>query len=65
MHARWIVYIQRFTFSFRHKSSQLNKVADALRRRVLLLTTIQNEIIDFDYLKDLYTEDEDFKEKWQ
>ena len=65
MHARWIAYIERFTFSLRHKLGQLNKVVDALSHQVLLLTVVQNEIIGFDYLKDLYANNEDFKEKWQ
>lgn len=65
MHGHWIAYIQKFTFSLRHKSGQLNKVANALSRRVLLLTTIRSEIIGFDYLKDLYVDDEDFKDIWR
>lgn len=31
----------------------------------MLLTIVHNEIISFDYLKDLYTDDEDFNEEWQ
>ena len=62
MHARWVAYIQRFTFSFKHKPEKLNRVADALSRRTGLLTVVRNEIIGFDYLKDLYANDEDFKE---
>lgn len=65
MHARWIAYIQKFTFSLKHKSGQLNKVVDALSRRVMLLTSAHNEIIGFDYLKILYADDEDFHEEWQ
>ncbi|XP_057479195.1 uncharacterized protein LOC130766548 [Actinidia eriantha] len=65
MHARWVAYIQRFTFSFKHKPGKLNKVADALSRRAGLLTVVCNEIIGFEYLKDLYADDEDFKEDWE
>ena len=65
MHARWIAYIQKFTFSLRHKLGHLNKAVDALSRRDMLLTVVQSEIISFDYLKDLYADDQDFKEEWQ
>lgn len=60
-HARWIAIIQRFSFVHKHKSGQLNKVGDALSRRALLLTVVRNEIIKFDYFKELYDDDEDFK----
>jgi hypothetical protein len=64
MHACWVSFIQRFTFSLKHKVGQLNKVADALSRRVALLLTMRAEIIGFDYLKELYAEDEDFGNSW-
>ena len=36
-HAKWVEYLQSFTFMLKHISGQANKVADALRRRSLLL----------------------------
>ena len=32
MHARWVAYIQCFHFTLKHKSSVINKVANALSR---------------------------------
>ena len=64
MHACWVSFIQRFTFTLKHKSGQLNKVIDALSRRVLLLITMRAEVIGFDRLKELYADDEDFGKIW-
>ncbi|KAL5719094.1 hypothetical protein ACHQM5_011919 [Ranunculus cassubicifolius] len=64
MHDRWLSTINRYTFSVKHKSGKLNQVADALSRRTHLLVTIRNESFAFDYLKDLYCDDEDFKTMW-
>lgn len=64
MHARWVTFIQRFTFTLKHKPGQLNKVADTLSRKVSLLITIRAKVIGFECLKELYAEDEDFRNTW-
>jgi hypothetical protein len=64
MHARWVTFIQRFTFTLKHKPGQLNKVADALSWKVSLLITIRAKVIGFECLKELYAEDEDFRNTW-
>lgn len=50
MHVRWITYIQKFSFSLRHKTNHLNKVVNALSHQIILLTSIRSEIVDFDYI---------------
>jgi hypothetical protein len=60
MHARWVSYIQWFTFSLKHKSDKLNRVADTLSRRATLLVTLQADITGFECLKKLFETDEDF-----
>ena len=57
--------INKYTFSIKHKSGKLNQVADALSKRAHLLVTIRNECLAFNYIKDLYGKDEDFKTMWE
>ncbi|PKU64278.1 RNA-directed DNA polymerase [Dendrobium catenatum] len=64
MHARWIVFLQKFTFVLQHKAGKLNRVADALSRRAAMLTMLQTEITDLEELKSLYATDEDFAQPW-
>jgi hypothetical protein len=53
-HAKWVAYRQEFTFSLLHQFGTLNKVADALSRRVALLTTIHTKVMGFDTFRELY-----------
>ncbi|XP_026384535.1 uncharacterized protein LOC113280099 [Papaver somniferum] len=64
MHDRWLDTINKYNFSVKHKSGKLNQVAYALSRRRHLLTTIRNENSAFDYVKNIYPEDEDFSKLW-
>ena len=61
-HAKWVSFLQGYTFVLKHKSGKQNQVADALSRRVILLTTMENQVIGFDALKDIYLADKDFQE---
>jgi hypothetical protein len=56
-HAKWAAYRQQFSFTIKHKLGALNKVADALSQKSTLMTTMKNEVIGFDLLKDSLSTD--------
>jgi len=53
-HAKWVEFMQSFHFVIQHKSGQMNKVADALSRRYLLLSTLGSKVLAFECIKDIY-----------
>lgn len=63
-HANWISYLQQFTFTTRHKSGKLNRVADDLSRRHTLLTTLHTSVSGFATFSDLYETDPYFGIIW-
>lgn len=50
---------------FKHRSGRSNRVADALSRRQLLLIAMEVEVVGFDELKNLYSEDPNFAKAWK
>jgi len=64
-HAKWVDYLQSFTFVLKHISGKANKVADALSRRDLLLQENTIQVLAFEHLKYLYQTDIDFKEAYE
>nr|XP_027062888.1 uncharacterized protein LOC113689295 [Coffea arabica] len=61
-HARWITFIDSFTFVIRYKAGKTNVVADALSRRHTLITTLDAKLLGFEFLKEFYATDSDFGE---
>jgi hypothetical protein len=57
--------MQNFTFVIKHISGTANKVVDALSRKILLLQEFKVRTLGFDDLKDMYTDDSDFKEAYE
>jgi hypothetical protein len=64
-HAKWIEFMQNFTFVIKHIVGNANKVVDALSRRCLILQEFQVKTLGFEHLKDMYCDDPDFKEAYE
>jgi hypothetical protein len=64
-HAKWVEFIQNFTFVIKHIAGNTNKVVDALSRRCLILQEFQVKTLGFEHLKDMYCDDTDFKEAYE
>ncbi|XP_074303637.1 uncharacterized protein LOC141638109 [Silene latifolia] len=63
-HAKWVEYLQSFTFSNKYKEGKQNVVADALSRRHSLLSTMGTRVLGFEFMKEMYKKDPDFSEEW-
>ena len=59
-HAKWVEFLQSFTFVLKHISGQSNRVADALSKRSLIIQENQVQVLGFEYLRDLYETNSDF-----
>ncbi|KAE8707521.1 Detected protein of unknown function [Hibiscus syriacus] len=64
-HAKWVAYLQEFTFTLRHQAWNLNRVADALSHRTLLLTTMNTKVAGFESFTDIYAVDPSFRRIFQ
>jgi hypothetical protein len=53
-HAKWVEFMQNFTFVSKHIVGTANKVVDALSRRSLIVHEFQVETLGFEHLKDMY-----------
>ncbi|KAF5464320.1 hypothetical protein F2P56_014404 [Juglans regia] len=59
-HTKWVAYLQEFTFSLRHQSRSLNRVADTLSRPTLFLTSMSTRVARFEVFSDMYATDPSF-----
>lgn len=64
-HMKWIEFLQAYTFTIKHKRGETYKVSEALSRRNLTIQEVQLESIGIHAMKDMYEQDEDFKEAYQ
>ena len=61
-HAKWVEYLQNFTFDIKHTSGKSNKGVDDLSRVILILQEIKVSSLGFESLTNMYKEDVDFKD---
>uniref|UniRef100_A0A5B7BML6 RNA-directed DNA polymerase n=1 Tax=Davidia involucrata TaxID=16924 RepID=A0A5B7BML6_DAVIN len=59
-HAKWVEFLQEYTFVLNHRAGVENKAADALSRVVLVLQSMSVHVIGFDRMKDSYANCPDF-----
>lgn len=59
-HAKWVSFLQEYVFTLKHKSGKQNKFPDALSRRTLLVTTMENVVVGFESIKYMYEDDINF-----
>jgi hypothetical protein len=64
-HAKWIEFMQNFTFFIKHISGNAKKVVDALSRRCFILQEFQVNNLGFEHLKEMYSDDTDIKEAYE
>nr|XP_016480216.1 PREDICTED: uncharacterized protein LOC107801400 [Nicotiana tabacum] len=59
-HAKWVEFIETFSYVISYKQGKENVVADALSRRYVLVSTLTSKLMGFDQIKGLYANDVDF-----
>jgi hypothetical protein len=64
-HAKWIEFMQNFTFVIKHVFGNANKVVDALSRICLILQEFRVKTLGFEHLKEMYCDDPNFKEAYE
>ena len=55
-------FIETFPYVIKYKQGKENVVADALSRRYVLLSALETKLLGFEFIKDIYATDPDFKE---
>ncbi|XP_071918778.1 uncharacterized protein [Coffea arabica] len=61
-HAKWVSFIDTFSYVIKYKTGKTNVVADALSHRHSLLAVLDAKLLGFEMLKEIYAHDHDFGE---
>ena len=60
-HARWVEFLETFTYIIEHKKGNDNVIVDALSRRYAMLSQLDYRIFGLETIKGQYAQDDDFK----
>jgi len=59
-HAKWVEFIEQFSYVIKHKQKNANVVVDVLSRRHTLLNVLDTKYLGFDHIEEIYKDDLDF-----
>jgi hypothetical protein len=64
-HAKWVEFIETFSYIIQHKKWKENVIADVLSRRYTMLSQLDHKIFCLKSIKELYATDVDFKDAYE
>jgi hypothetical protein len=64
-HAKWVEFIETFSYIIQHKKWKENVIADALSRRYTMLSQLDHKFFCLKSIKELYATDVDFKDAYE
>jgi hypothetical protein len=64
-HAKWVEFIETFSYIIKHKKGKENIIADALSRRYTMLSQLDHKFFGLESIKELYATNVDFKDAYE
>jgi hypothetical protein len=64
-HAKWVEFIETFSYIIKHKKGKKNVIADALSRHYTMLSQLDDKFFGLESIKELYATDVDFKDAYE
>jgi hypothetical protein len=64
-HAKWVEFIETFSYIIKHKKGKKNIIADALSRRYTMLSQLDHNFFGLESIKELYATDVEYKDAYE